>query len=105
MPFVRATIDAGHPCPLGVVCVHSANPQDLGQNHQVLAYGYTDTATTSTLRLYDCNHPDDDSVTITFDHTNPHHSTKFSYSYDDHAVVGFFPSQYTPKDPSPLFQQ
>jgi hypothetical protein len=104
VPFIRATIDAGHPCPLGVVCVHSANPQDLGQNHQVLAFGYTDTATTTTLRLYDCNHPDDDGVTISFDHTSPHHSTKFSYSYDDHTVIGFFPSQYTPKDPSPLFQ-
>jgi hypothetical protein len=105
MPAIRATIDSGHPCSLALVCVHSANPQDLGQNHQVLAYGYTDTATTTTLRLCDCNHPDDDGVTITFDHTNPHHTTTFSYSYDDHNVVGFFPSVYAPKNPSPLFQQ
>jgi hypothetical protein len=104
MPAVRHTIDAGHPTPLGLVCVHSANPQDLGQNHQVLAYGYTDTNTTTTVRLYDCNHPDDDNVTITFDHTSPQHTTKFTYSYDDHEVVGFFPTAYSPKDPSPLFQ-
>lgn len=105
MPTIRATIDAGHPSPLGLVCAHSANPQDLGQNHQVLAYGYTDTNTTTTVRLYDCNHPDDDSVTVTFDHTRSHHTTKFSYSYDDHTVAGFFPSTYAPRDPSPLFQQ
>ncbi len=69
MPAIRATIDAGHPCSLGLVCVHSSHPQDLGQNHQVLAYGYTDTATTTTLRLYDCNHPDDDARD---DHVRPH---------------------------------
>jgi hypothetical protein len=40
MPAIRASIDAGHPCPLGLVRVHSANPADLGHNHQVLAYGY-----------------------------------------------------------------
>jgi hypothetical protein len=105
MPAIRATIDSGHPCPLAVVCVHSVNPEDLGQNHQVLAYGYNDAGTTTTLKLYDCNHPDDDAVTITFDNSNPHHTTKFNYSYDDHTVVGFFPSVYSPKDPSPLFQQ
>jgi hypothetical protein len=105
MPAIRRTIDSGHPCPLGVVCTHSANPQDLGQNHQVLAYGYTDARSTTTLRLYDCNHPDDDSVTIVFDRSDPHHTTTFSYSYDDHDVVGFFPSAYTPKNPAPLFQQ
>jgi hypothetical protein len=105
MPVIRQTIDAGHPCPLGLVCAHSANPQDLGQNHQVLAYGYTDAGQTTTLRLYDCNYPDDDGVTIVFDNHNSHHTTKFNYSYDDHMVVGFFPSEYTAKDPSPLFTQ
>jgi hypothetical protein len=105
MPRIRRTIDEGHPCPLGLVCVHSSNPQDLGQNHQVLAYGYADDGNTTTLRLYDPNHPDDDNVTIVFDHSNPHHTTKFNYSYDDHQLVGFFPTDYSPKDPSPLFQQ
>ena len=71
----------------------------------MLAYGYRDNGPLTIVRLYDCNHPDDDSVTITFDHTRPHHTTKFSYSYDDHTVAGFFPTAYAPKDPSPLFQQ
>jgi hypothetical protein len=104
MPVIRRTIDEGHPCTIGLVCVHSANPQDLGQNHQVTAYGYSDVGTTTTVRLYDPNHPDDDNVTIVFDNSNSHHTTKFSYSYDDHQLVGFFPSAYSPKDPSPLFQ-
>jgi hypothetical protein len=105
MPVIRRTIDSGHPCPLGVVCVHSANPQDLGQNHQVLAYGYTDIGNTTTLRLYDCNHPDDDGIAIVFDASDPHHTTTFNYSYDDHDVVGFFPSVYVSKNPTPLLQQ
>ncbi|MDQ1484424.1 MAG: hypothetical protein QOJ62_117 [Actinomycetota bacterium] len=103
MPTIRATIDSGHPCPIGIVCAHSTNPQALGENHQVLAYGYADVGSTTTVRIYDCNHPDDDAVAISFDHTHPHHTTKFSYSYDDHTVFGFFRTSYAPRDPSPLF--
>jgi hypothetical protein len=105
MPAIRRTIDGGHPCPIGLVCVHSANPQDLGQNHQVLVFGYADDGNTTTLRLYDPNYPDDDNITISFDHSNSHRTTTFNYSYNDHQVVGFFPTEYGPKDPSPLFQQ
>ena len=58
-------------------------PQDLGENHQVLAYGYTDTAATSTLRLYDCNHPDDDGVTITFVRNPPSADSGFMSACND----------------------
>src|SRR5712692_7560515 len=55
-PGVKADIDDGHPSPLGVVTVQSMNPQDLGKNHQVLAYGYDeDGASNLTVRLYDPN--------------------------------------------------
>jgi hypothetical protein len=103
MPVVRSTIDGGHPCPLGLVCVHSANPKDLGQNHQVLAWGYDDQGPTTVVRVYDCNHPDDDGVTITFDHTHPGGATEFAYSPADHQIRGFFPVTYSTRDPSPLF--
>jgi hypothetical protein len=104
MPTVRSTIDSGHPCPLGLVCVHSLNPKDLGENHQVLAWGYEDQGSTTTVQVYDCNHPDDDDVTITFDHTNPGHTTEFKYSAGDHDIRGFFPVTYHHEDPSPLFE-
>jgi hypothetical protein len=104
MPILRQTIDGGHPCPLGLVCIHSTNPVDLGQNHQVLAYGYLDQGNTTTVWVYDSNHPDNDNVTITFDHTNPTHTTTFNYSTGDHNVLGFFTVPYTAVDPTPVFE-
>jgi hypothetical protein len=103
MSTLRTSIDAGHPCPLGIVTVHSVNPADLGKNHQILAYGYSDAGSTTTVQVYDPNHPDRDDVTITFDHTQPTHTTAFQYSTGDHTVLGFFAVDYTAKDPAPLF--
>jgi hypothetical protein len=104
MPTVRDTIDSGHPCPLGLVCIESTNPEDLGQNHQVLAYGYQDEGSMTTVFVYDCNWPDDDNVTISFDHTDPDHTTAFNYSTGDHNVRGFFATPYTASNPSDLFE-
>ena len=39
-PQIRRDIDEGTPSPLGLVRVKSIDPLDLGDNHQVLAYGY-----------------------------------------------------------------
>src|SRR5262249_38107183 len=39
-PAIQAAIDSGEPCPIGLVLVKSLLPTDLGQNHQVMAYGY-----------------------------------------------------------------
>ena len=44
---------------------------DLGRNHQVLAYKYEDDRSTTTVWIYDCDSPDDDTVTITFQTSNP----------------------------------
>ena len=66
-PRIRADIDSGHPCPLGLVRVTSTDPIDLKENHQVLAYGYELDANRLTLRLYDPNRPDRDDVTISLD--------------------------------------
>jgi hypothetical protein len=63
-PKVRAEIDAGHPSPLGLVKVTSANPFDLKRNHQVLAYGYELDGSALRLRLYDPNLPGRDDVTL-----------------------------------------
>lgn len=104
MPALRKTIDSGHLCPIALVCIHSTNPMDLGQNHQVLAYGYQDQGNTTTVHVYDSNHPDDDSVTITFNNSNPAHTTTFTYSAGDHNVLGFFTTSYTAANPAALFE-
>jgi hypothetical protein len=70
-PRVRADIDAGHPTPLGLVRVKSADPFELKRNHQVLAYGYDLTGSELTLRLYDPNRPRDDDVTLSLNLADP----------------------------------
>ena len=106
MPVVRATIDSGQPCPLGLVRVHSSDPTLAGKNHQVLAWGYLDDGPVTTVRVYDPNLPDDDTVTITFNHTDATHATAFNYSGDSEPIFGFFPATwYQPQDPAPLLTQ
>ncbi|HEY8025900.1 MAG TPA: hypothetical protein VIF60_15145 [Burkholderiaceae bacterium] len=104
MPALRKSIDGGHPCPLALVCIHSTNPMDLGQNHQVLAYGYEDQGNTTTVYIYDSNHPDDDSATISFDTSKPEHTTTFHYSAENRTVLGFFTTPYSAANPAPLFE-
>ncbi|MCK9875136.1 hypothetical protein MXD59_04945 [Frankia sp. Ag45/Mut15] len=68
-PRIRLDLDTGRLAPLGIITVHSADPLQLGLNHQVLAYAYEQTGTIVTLRLYDPNTPLDraDDVTMSFD--------------------------------------
>lgn len=66
-PHVKARIDAGHPCPLGLVMVESDHLADLEHQHQVLAYAYRLSGTRLTLWVYDPNSPGDNQVTIAFD--------------------------------------
>jgi hypothetical protein len=101
MATVRRTIDSGHPSPLGLLCVHSAVPSDLGQNHQVLAYAYSDVGSETTVSVYDCDAPDLD-VTISFDTTNANHGTAFHYS-TGRTVLGFFTTPYAAMSPTALF--
>ena len=106
MAAVRAGIDSGHPCPLALVRVHSANPADLGHNHQVLAYGYEDADSVTTVHIYDPNWPDDDGVTITFDTGHSGHTTDFTHSHDTAPpILGFFVTPYARRNPvHPLLQ-
>jgi hypothetical protein len=62
-PKVRADLDGGRLSPLGLVKVKSLDPFDLGENHQVLAYGYDLIGDRLTLRIYDPNKPNRDDVT------------------------------------------
>ncbi|WP_261556973.1 hypothetical protein [Frankia tisae] len=68
-PRIRLDLDSGRLAPIGVITVHSADPLQLGLNHQVLAYAYTQVDTAVTLRVYDPNTPLEraDDVTMSFD--------------------------------------
>jgi hypothetical protein len=97
-PFVQADLDAGRPCPLGVVRLRSANPLDLGKNHQVLAYGYQLTGSALRLQVYDPNQADADDVALCLD---LHRPTSIAMEPQATAcqVVSFFRVQYDPRTP------
>jgi hypothetical protein len=96
-PRIRAQLDAGQPAALGVVTVASANPLQLGHNHQVLAYAYQLDATEVTLQVYDPNSGPADDVSIRFDAAAPGafpHSINIGWP-----VRGFFLTSYSPATP------
>lgn len=67
-PRVRAEVDAGRPCLVELIRVDGMRPGALVQNHQVLAFAYTEDhaggALRARLRVYDPNHPDADDVAL-----------------------------------------
>jgi hypothetical protein len=97
-PLIRADLDAGRTSCLGLVRVKSADPTQLGNNHQVLAFGYTITGTRITLHLYDPNYHDRD-VTLSFESGDPDHSITLAYSEGD-TFFSFFRTAYTFKMPA-----
>ena len=105
-PLIRATIDSGHPCPLGVVTVHSADPTLLGNNHQVMAYAYElDDADNLTIKVYDPNTSpaSADEVQMWLNISDPSHTTPISHNIAiELPVRGFFHVDYDPQDPSAL---
>src|SRR5262249_29904114 len=103
-PKARADIDAGHPSPLGLVTVRSANPMDLGRNHQVLAYAYELDGTALSLKVYDPNTDPAaagaDAAALSLDTAEPTASTPVSHNLAIATPVrGFFRVGYEPSDP------
>ena len=102
-PKVKAELDSGKPVPLGLVTVKSADPRELGQNHQVLAWGYELDAADLNIYIYDPNLPEDDEVFISLSIADPKHATAVGYSGTvfggDHRIWCFFRSNYTPSVP------
>jgi hypothetical protein len=97
-PAVRQELDAGRLAPLGLVTVHSFDPKDLGECHQVLAYGYDldEAGGGLTVAVYDPNCPDRDDLTLALDANQP---GPITYSAGL-AVRGFFLTSYSPADPA-----
>jgi hypothetical protein len=105
-PKIQSDLDAGRPSPLGLI--HGQEPptvgfftgmQDLGQCHQVLAWGYDLDGTSLTIYIYD---PDNagDANTITLDIGNPSHTTPIAVSnFEPGNFRGFFRTHYEYHDP------
>jgi hypothetical protein len=101
-PAVRASLDVGRPCPLGLVKVVSANPMDIGKNHQVLAYGYDQSGPAVRLAVYDPNQADRDDVVIGLDTSEPTRPVNLTMVPDASADPGtlcFFKVPYEPRTP------
>jgi hypothetical protein len=70
---VRRELDAGRLAALGLIRVRSRNPLRMGENHQVLAWGYKlDEASGSlAIAIYDPNHVGRDDVTLALNLRKP----------------------------------
>jgi hypothetical protein len=90
-PLVKQELDAGHPSALGLIKVKSADVNNVGQNHQVLAYGYDLDDRQLVLHIYDPNYPDNDAVQLTLD---PAHAAPVTYSPSE-TVYCFFRTPYS----------
>lgn len=105
-PRVRADLDSGRLCALGIVTVHARDPLKLGLNHQVLAYAYDQVATTVTLRVYDPNTALDaaDDVALVLDVANPGEPVAISHNLrvGGRPVRGFFRATYRWADPAAI---
>ncbi len=102
-PQIRDDIDAGHPCPVGLVTVRSINPRDLGRCHQVLAYAYDLEWPTLTIRVYDPNTDpaaaDDCRLSLDLSHPSEKISITHNVAIPD-SIRGFFRTRYEAADPS-----
>lgn len=99
-PRIKASLDDGIPAALGLVTMASANPLELGHNHQVLACGYTLSDNKVTIAVYDPNSGSDDDVRIEFDTSAPARPTTFSHNLNlGRPVRGFFLTAYSPVAP------
>jgi hypothetical protein len=104
-PRIRDDIDNNRLSPIGLIQVKTADPFQMGQNHQVLVYGYDLIGDDLTMNIYDPNHPGDDGVTISLNIGNPDHTTQVSRSHDTGTpIYCFFRTDYAFSSPPPVNQ-
>jgi hypothetical protein len=64
VPRIRSIIDRGRLAMVGLVRHQGVNPFSLSASHQVIGYGYAIDGDVVTLRVYDPNHPNVDTVAV-----------------------------------------
>ncbi len=92
-PAIQASIDGGSLVCLGIIEVRTNDVTQIGNNHQVLVWGYETSGTLVTLKLYDPNHHDEDDVTISFDLSQPDAASPFARSTGE-PTFSFFVTTY-----------
>jgi len=100
-PRIKADLDSNHLSCLGLVTISSLNPGEMGNNHQVIAYGYDLGGNNIlTLKVYDPNSPLRDDIRISLSLGNPAHTTPISHNVNiPYPVRGFFRIGYQPVSP------
>jgi hypothetical protein len=101
-PAIQRDLDAGSLATVCLVKVVSRDPNLLGQNHQVLAYGYDLDGTVVTMRICDPNYPNDEDVTLRFDTSDPRSDATPLWSKPGESVVCIFRAPYAKRDPAPF---
>ncbi len=99
LPGILADIDGGHLSCLGLVCAGGANPMDLGENHQVLAYRYERAADIMRVFVYDPNRPLADDVALEFSTAQPTKATPINFVNGSKDVRGFCRVAYAMSQP------
>ena len=103
IPQIVNSVNAGQLCTLGLVTVYSDDPAQLGNCHQVLAYGYDWAGAVFTAHVYDPNSHDGDGIFISLDTSNPGHTTPISSNVNiAFPIRGFFVESYSFNDPSAI---
>lgn len=102
---IKPTLDDGRLCPLGLIHINTHGQpfrtglNQIGDNHQVLAYGYKQSGDRVEIYVYDPNHPRNDEKRIEFTHHDDL-SNWFAPNYvGDDDLFAFFAVGYSPKDP------
>ena len=100
-PKIRAGIDGGMPMPMALILVKDRDVFQMGNNHQVLAYGYDMDGNDLSILVYDPNCPDDNNVRINLNLGNPRQTTRMWHSHFDvngneiiETVYAFFSQGY-----------
>jgi len=68
-------LDKGIPVPIGLI--FDSDILNIGQSHQVVAYGYSRNGTTMTINIYD-NRYHDEECTLVLDSSNPGEISEYS---------------------------
>jgi hypothetical protein len=104
-PKIKEDIDNGRLSPIGLIEVDaSIDPFRMGENHQVLAWGYKldgPNLSDLTIHVYDPNLQNDDSVTMSLSIANPQVTTDVTYSDATVKVWCFFRPEYGFSSPPP----
>lgn len=97
-PRIRAAIDAGELPVVGLIRVAGWSPLLLTRNHQTLGYAYDEAPGRIELRVYDPNHPGDDTVTLHIereaDDGRPRHARIRLRQSTGEPLLGFFRQPY-----------